>query len=286
MKKNFYKIGVVFASALLLGACSANNETKDSAKENKTEQTSKKQEKKVNVKEEVEKDAEVLLNAVLTRSNTGFSKIYGTTYDKWSDPMISVGVQEYIEENNYKPESKYTMEYLKGYGQDTPSDVVRNFYETRRDMMKDIKDFEITNIKVDEDKETAEVTYSSRSINSIAASNNVTNLMLTLFKGNVDSLNKLNQASNADEEIAKLKGLVNLFLFSNVFSGNFLGYEDVATEFAYTPLTTNEYEKTISLEKDKNDNWVISDEDYRSMISDLMNQDEKASEVYYQEENI
>ena len=46
-------------------------------------------------------------------------------------------------------------------------------------------------------------------------------------------------------------------------------------------LTVNQYEVTFDIEKNDDGHWVISTENYRSLVSDFMNDGEKASEFVY-----
>ena len=67
-----------------MGACSVfSNQSSEASSDNKenTEQVEKKDEA-AEVKEKVTKDAEILLDSVLTSDSARFKKIYGDTYEK------------------------------------------------------------------------------------------------------------------------------------------------------------------------------------------------------------
>lgn len=83
---------VLTLSSVVLGACSL----LPKSTENKTETTEQvtTTSKEDSVKEKVTKDATVLLDSVLTTDNAKFKKVYGETYDKWTDAVIAVQTSE------------------------------------------------------------------------------------------------------------------------------------------------------------------------------------------------
>lgn len=94
-------LSVLTLSTVVLGACSL----LPKSTENKTESTEQvtTTNKEDSVKEKVTKDATVLLDSVLTTDNAKFKKVYGETYDKWTDAIIAVQTSEKIKEDGLTP---------------------------------------------------------------------------------------------------------------------------------------------------------------------------------------
>lgn len=100
-------LSVLTLSTVVLGACSL----LPKSTENKTETTEQvtTTSKEDTVKEKVTKDATVLLDSVLTTDNAKFKKVYGETYDKWTDAIIAVQTSEKIKEDGLTPASDYSV---------------------------------------------------------------------------------------------------------------------------------------------------------------------------------
>ena len=274
MKKNkLMTMLALLSTTVLLGACSsASNSSSDATTE--SSQTQKTDQ------EIATEDAQTLLNALLTSDDNGFSRLYGQSYDTWTEKEVfPVQTEEAVSDNGWSPEEDYTFEYAVDSDALTPTQVVTNFLKSRRDNLKDIGEFEIKEVTVDGDQAT--ITVESRHINNIAAANAVSNLYLILFDGNLDIFAGMNQANTLDAEFKKVQTLVSYFLYQANFDNLLVSYSDVPARLNETPLTVNQYEVTFDLEKNDDDHWVISTENYRSLVSDFMNDGEKASEFVY-----
>ena len=116
---------VLTLSSVVLGACSL----LPKSTENKTETTEQvtTTSKEDSVKEKVTKDATVLLDSVLTTDNAKFKKVYGETYDKWTDAIIAVQTSEKIKEDGLTPASDYSVQWVKDFPIETPEETISNF---------------------------------------------------------------------------------------------------------------------------------------------------------------
>ncbi|MGT2964711.1 hypothetical protein [Streptococcus acidominimus] len=271
-KKKIIRFLVLLSAGVLLASCGNSSKemgkTKDSSEVVQTEE------------DRVQKDAETLLNSVLTASDQGFSRLYGESYDKWTkNTIFPEQIEGAVKDNNWTPETKYTYQYAKDFDKLTPSEVVERFLETRRDNLKDIKEYDITDIAVSNDKAT--VTFKARQINNTASANAVSNIYLALAEGDLDVFGALNQANAADSEFKKLHTLVSYFLYYANFSNLLVTYSDIPSRLNETPLTEGIYEITFDLEKAQDDHWIISDKNYKNLVSDLLNYDETATQIVY-----
>lgn len=206
MKKNkLMTMLALLSTTVLLGACSsASNSSSDATTE--SSQTQKTDQ------EIATEDAQTLLNALLTSDDNGFSRLYGQSYDTWTEKEVfPVQTEEAVSDNGWSPEEDYTFEYAVDSDALTPTQVVTNFLKSRRDNLKDIGEFEIKEVTVDGDLAT--ITVNSRHINNIAAANAVSNLYLILFDGNLDIFAGMNQANTLDAEFKKVQTLVSYFLY-------------------------------------------------------------------------
>ena len=94
--KKIKLLTILALSTVVLGACSAlSNQSSEASSDDKekTEQVEKKDEA-AEVKEKVTKDAEILLDSVLTSDSARFKKIYGETYEKWTEAIFAVQTSE------------------------------------------------------------------------------------------------------------------------------------------------------------------------------------------------
>ena len=274
LKKNqIMTMLALLSTTVLLGACSA-------ASKNSSDATTEATQTKKTDQEIATEDAQTLLNALLTSDDKGFSRLYGQSYDTWTEKEVfPEQAEEAVSDNGWSPEEDYTFEYAEDSDALTPTQVITNFLKSRRDNLKDIDEFEIKEVTVDGDLAT--ITVESRHINNIAAANAVSNLYLILFNGNLDIFAAMNQANTLDAEFKKVQTLVSYFLYQANFDNLLVTYSDVPARLNETPLTVNQYEVNFDLEKNDDGHWVISTEHYRSLVGDLMNDSEKASEFVY-----
>lgn len=96
---------------------------------------------------------------------------------------------------------------------------------------------------------------------------------MTTLLGGIDNLSKYNRAG-ADVDIKRYQKLITYWIFEHLFSKQFTSYNDVDPVSAHTPLTTGDFETEIKLEKDKEGNWTISEDDYKTLTSELIDDTE------------
>lgn len=127
-------LGVLALSTVILGACSSvSNQSIKSSSDNKekTEQVEKK-DGEVTVKEKVTKDSEILLDSMLTSDSARFKKIYGETYEKWTDAVIAVQTSEKIKDDGLSPASTYSVKWHDDFPIETPEETISGFLKMRR----------------------------------------------------------------------------------------------------------------------------------------------------------
>lgn len=272
MKKIIWTSLALLSTAICLAACGQKTDTTSTTESSQTAQLSD--------QETVKKDAEILLNAMLTKNQSGFARLYGDSYDTWTEEEVYPDqIQERVEKEGWTPEENYTAQYIDNGDALTPSQVIERFLKTRRDDYKDLGKYEIQDITVDGDQAT--VTFSSRHINGIAMGNAISNLYLIIFDNNLDVFAALNTADAADAEFKKAHSLTSFFLYYANFSNLLVGFDDVPLRLNETALTEGTYETTFDLEKNAEGHWVISVEDYKNLLSDMWNQSETADQVVY-----
>lgn len=274
MKKNkLWTFLALLSTSILLGACSSASGSNSDSQPSSSE--TKKSEQEI-----AKEDAQTLLNAILTKDDKGFARIYGVKYDKWTEEEIFPNlIDEIIKDNGLSPEADYTFQYAKDFDKMTPTQVISNFLKSRRDNLKDVGEFKIKEVNVDGDKAT--VTVESRNINNTASANAISNLYLIIFGGSLDALAGMNQANKLDTEFKKVQTLVSYFLYQANFDNLLVSYSDVPLRLNETPLTEGTYEVTFDLEKNEDDHWVISSDAYRTLVGDYTNDSESASDYVY-----
>lgn len=265
--KKITLLSMLALSVFALGACTAQQSSTTSQSSEVT------QESEADVTEAVTKDAEVLLDAVLSTSSARFAKIYGDSYADWTDAIYEEQAAERIEEDELTPADTYTIQWHTDFEAETPEETITKFLQARRNMIQEIGTYEITDVVVDEDGETATVTFSSKKLHSKDMTASVRTVLTTLI-GGLDNLGKYNTAGGASAEVKNLQNLLSYWIFAHLFEGDFTAYEDVSTELTLTPLTSGEFETEITLEKDEDDNWVISKDDYRILVTELIDDTE------------
>ena len=55
------------------------------------------------------------MDSVLTTDNAKFKKVYGETYDKWTDAIIAVQTSEKIKEDGLTPAADYSVQWVKDF---------------------------------------------------------------------------------------------------------------------------------------------------------------------------
>ena len=268
--KKIKLLSILALSTVVLGACSVfSNQSSEASSDNKenTEQVEKKDEA-AEVKEKVTKDAEILLDSVLTSDSARFKKIYGETYEKWTEAIFAVQTSEKIKEEGLSPASTYSVQWHKDFPVETPEETISGFLKMKRKLFQDIGSYTIKDIKVDESGNTATVTFNSKKLHSKGLTSSLREV-LTILIGGIDNLGKYNQAgSNVD--IKRYQTLVTYWIYEHLFRKDFATYSDVDAEAALTPLTTGDFDTEIKLTKNKDGNWLISQEDYRTLSTELM----------------
>ena len=261
--KKIKLLSILALSALALGACSLTSKKSETASE-----TTEQAKKDTSVEEKVTKDAEVLLDALLTTETARFKKVYGETYEKWTDAVIAVQTSEKIKEDGLTPASTYTVQWHPDFPEETPEETISGFLKMKRKLFQDIGSYTIKDVKVDESGDSATVTFTSKKLHSKGLTSSIREV-LTILIGGIDNLGKYNKAgSNA--EIKRYQTLVTYWIYEHLFRKDFATYSDVDPEAALTPLTTGEFDTEIKLTKDKDGNWVISQDDYRTLTTEMM----------------
>ncbi|MGT2906803.1 peptidase [Streptococcus dentiloxodontae] len=271
MKKWLKILGIGLFAMTVLAACSSKS-SKSPEKSNSEK-----------IKEAAQADAETLLNTMLGKSSNGFADLYGYNYETWTeDKVFEEQTRDIIEEDGYTPEENYTYYYISGYDAQTPTQVISTFLTTRRDMIAKIQEYKTVDVEVKNN--TATVTFTSRSISGLGVANICRNLLLQLYDNDLGKLGRFNKAGASDEDTQKAKNLITYFLFGQTFQGNFLQFDDIDKEYSYTPLTGDEtLEKSFKLTKDDSGHWTISPDDYKTLVSDLVDQKESSSQAIYAE---
>ncbi|KJQ62419.1 hypothetical protein [Streptococcus oralis] len=268
--KKIKLLTILALSTVVLGACSAlSNQSSEASSDDKekTEQVEKKDEA-AEVKEKVTKDAEILLDSVLTSDSARFKKIYGETYEKWTEAIFAVQTSEKIKEEGLSPASTYSVQWHKDFPVETPEETISGFLKMKRKLFQDIGSYTVKDVKVDESGNTATVTFNSKKLHSKGLTSSIREV-LTILIGGIDNLGKYNQAGS-DVDIKRYQTLVTYWIYEHLFRKDFAIYSDVDAEAALTPLTTGDFDTEIKLTKDKDGNWLISQEDYRTLSTELM----------------
>lgn len=205
---------------------------------------------------------------MLTTESARFKKVYGETYEKWTDAVIAVQTSEKIKEDGLTPAKTYTVQWHQDFPEETPEETISGFLRMKRKLFQDIGSYTIKDVKVDESGDSATVTFTSKKLHSKGLTSSIREV-LTILIGGIDNLGKYNKAgSNA--EIKRYQTLVTYWIYEHLFRKDFATYSDVDPEAALTPLTTGEFDTEIKLTKDKDGNWVISQDDYRTLTTEMM----------------
>ena len=268
--KKIKLLSILALSTLALGACSLTSKKSESASAT-TEQTTE-EPKKESAEEKVTKDAEVLLDSVLTSDSARFKKVYGETYEKWTDAVIAVQTSEKIKDDGLTPASTYSVQWHQDFPVETPEETISGFLKQRRKMFQEIGSYTIKDVKVDESGESATVTFNSKKLHSKGLASSTRDVLTTLI-GGIDNLGKYNKAG-ADADVKRYQTLISYWIFEHLFRKDFSTYNDVDPNLAQTPFTTGDFDTEVKLSKDKDGNWVISQEDYRTLATELIDNTE------------
>ena len=139
------------------------NQSSEASSDNKenTEQVEKKDEA-AEVKEKVTKDAGDSLDSVLTSDSARFKKIYGDTYEKWTEAVFAVQTSEKIKEEGLHLHLPIQYNGTK-ISCRTPEETISGFLKMRRRLYQDIGSYTVKDVEVDESGNTATVTFNSKS---------------------------------------------------------------------------------------------------------------------------
>jgi len=207
--KKIKLLSILALSTVVLGACSAlSKQSSEASSDNKekTEQVEKKDEA-AEVKEKVTKDAEILLDSMLTSDSARFKKIYGETYEKWTEAIFAVQTSEKIKEEGLSPASTYSVQWHKDFPVETPEETISGFLKMRRRLYQDIGSYSVKDVKVDESGNTATVTFNSKKLHSKGLASSTREVLTTLI-GGIDNLGKYNQ-SGSDVDIKRYQTLIS-----------------------------------------------------------------------------
>lgn len=259
--------GLLLGSIVLLQACGSKDTNKQTQNnEPQIATTDKKQDN------QVEKDANVLLDTVLKGDDNQFRTLYGKTYSGWTDELYNEATSEWLTKQDFIPESKFSYKY-DGNEALAPGAIYKDFMQTRRGMIQTLGDYKIKDIKQKDD--TATITFETRGLDATKIAE-VTNSIKAKVIAD-DPYKKLNvkvydntqsDVEPKDDEVAKSK--VDLLISYYLFYGNWSGKFDSLSENYREIPKTSEKEFTIKLTKTTSGNWLIGDNDYKEFISSLM----------------
>lgn len=271
-------LGVLALLSVVLGACSLlpNHSKGSSATTEQVETTSEAEA----IKEKVTKDATILLDSILTQDDTKFKKIYGESYEKWSDAVIAVQTSEKIKEDGLSPAATYSVQWIKDFQVETPEETVSGFLKTRRGLFKKIENYEIKDVKIDDSGNSATVTFTSKKLHSLGLASAVRTVLTELI-GGIDNLGKYNTAGNTNADVKKFQTILSYWIFRHLYHNDFNIYSNVDSNLVKTPYTSNDYDTEIKLTKDKDGNWLISQEDYKTLTTELIDRSEGYSSITY-----
>lgn len=271
-------LSVLALSTVVLGACSLlPNHSKGSSETTEQVETTSEADA---VKEKVTKDATILLDSILTQDDTKFKKIYGESYDKWTDAVIAVQTSEKIKEDGLTPATTYSVQWIKDFQVETPEETVSGFLKVRRGLFKKIENYEIKDVKLNDTGDSATVTFTSKKLHSLGLASAVRTVLTELI-GGIDNLGKYNTAGNTNADVKKYQTILSYWIFRHLYRNDFNIYSNVDSNLVKTPYTTNEYDTEITLTKDKDGNWLISKDDYKTLTTELLDRSEGYSSISY-----
>lgn len=266
--KKIKLFSLLAVSLVVLGACSSNSQ-KVTKPASQKEETTKKVDNK---KEKAEKDAGVLLDAIFSTDDVKFKKVYGETYEDWSDEVIAVQTSAKIKEDGLSPAADYSVQWSNDFPVETPEETISGVLEVRRSLYQKIGDYEIKEVKVDDSGDSATVTFSSKKLHSKGLASATRDVLTTLI-GGIDNLAEYNKAGST-ETVKRYQTLLSYWIFRHLYRNDFAIYSNVDPNLAHVPLTAGEFETEIKLTKDKEGNWLISQDDYKTLLSELLDNTE------------
>lgn len=166
----------------------------------------------------------------------------------------------------------YSVQWHADFPIETPEETITGFLKVRRKMFQEIGYYSIKDVKLDESGSSATVTFTSKKLHSKGLASSTRDVLTTII-GGIDNLGKYNTAgSNVD--IKRYQTLISYWIFEHLFRHDFTIYNDVDPNLAYTPFTTGDFDTEITLTKDKEGNWLISQENYRTLATELIDNTE------------
>ena len=193
-------------------------------------------------------------------------------YHKWTDAIIAVQTSEKIKEDGLTPASEYSVQWVKDFPIETPEETISNFLKVRRNLFQKIVNYNIKDVVIDDSGNTATVTFTSKKLHSLGLASSVRTVLTELI-GGIDNLGKYNQAGSS-ETVKRYQNLLSYWIFRHLYKHDFAIYSNVDANLSHVPFTKGEFDTEIKLTKDKDGNWVISQDDYKTLLSELVDRTE------------
>lgn len=185
-----------------------------------------------------------------------------------------------IKEDGLSPAATYSVQWIKDFQVETPEETVSGFLKTRRGLFKKIENYEIKDVTLDDSGNSATVTFNSRKLHSLGLASAVRTVLTELI-GGIDNLGKYNTAGNTNADVKKFQTILSYWIFRHLYRNDFNIYSNVDSSLVKTPYTSNDYDTEIKLTKDKDGNWLISQEDYKTLTTELIDRSEGYSSITY-----
>ena len=185
-----------------------------------------------------------------------------------------------IKEDGLTPAATYSVQWIKDFPVETPEETVSGFLKTRRGLFKKIENYEIKDVTLDDSGNSATVTFTSKKLHSLSLASAVRTVLTELI-GGIDNLGKYNTAGNTNADIKKFQTILSYWIFRHLYHNDFNIYSNVDSNLVKTPYTSNDYDTEIKLTKDKDGNWLISQEDYKTLTTELIDRSEGYSSITY-----
>ena len=163
--------------------------------------------------------------------------------------------QKFVDENasKYLPAEDFTLELTTETF--TPEKILELFDQARFKVLATIgDDYEIT--KVEDEGDTATVTFKSRAIATRDLANLINRAKSSLFENGIEDVKKLED--NTDPDLEKRLSLLNNFLF-------YYAFDRLNEDFGY--IEPREY--TLELTKTKEGRYILSDESFLELRKEI-----------------